>query len=230
MNNMNKYLPISLFVLFFILITAACAVLSVPGSDPDTESFFIYSRRDGATITVEKFEDTIVERGVAGKGMFELSITHDRDDPELRRIQGSAYNRIIEGSITRNEYEMELRLETGDTTKKTLFTNCTELRGEQLEIECTIEKSTLVDDPVSSSVRSLLAVNELNRLKVFSEDEDERTCFHILFGSDAVKIIGTLGNSTLDYVITPGSIAKRMAITEVILGFLNLALTGYFLI
>ncbi len=224
-------MKVAVFSIFLGFVLCAIAFRSrevqtspqLPGSD----ALVIYSQNNGELITVEKYGEILQEKGYLRHKRFDLTIVDDRDDSELRLIEGRVGDEQIQGKISRREYSMELTvLQTGKSTKK-LITTTSDLRGERLEIDYTIEKS---DAGASRLDCSLLAFNTPNKIRVCSEDRNDNTAFYILFSLPEMKIFGNNRGAPVEYKISIREERKWLSSCDLIIGSINLVLTGYFIL
>jgi hypothetical protein len=190
------------------------------------ESLIIYSRKDGKMITVEKYEETVLERGYFRNSQYDITIMNDREDNEIKHIKGRESARMLEGRMTRKNYETELSLRDSADKEKIVMASATELRGERLDVEFSLEKG---NSPAGAFRQSLIAVNTPNKVKVYSEDERDRTTFYILFNPKELRIYGTNRGLAVDYQIALADDNQWITVQDLIIGSINLVLTGHFI-
>ena len=211
--------------LLFCSVTAFAQGL--PAQSPGSDALVIYSQNSGETITVEKYGEILQEKGYQRNRSFDLTIVDDRDDSEIRLIEGRVGDEIIQGKIMRKDYSMELSVQsTGKKTKK-LVTASTELRGERLEIDYSTEKS---DGGASKQSASLVAYNTPNKVKIISEEDSDKTAFYLLFSLPKIKIFGNNRGAPVEYIISIKEERTWLTTCDLIIGSINLVLTGYFIL
>lgn len=227
-RNNVKEAVFTIFLGFLVLIVPAIAYgISAPSQLPGSDSLVIYSQNNEEMITVEKYGEILQEKGYLRHKSFSLTIVDDKDDNELRLIEGKVGEEQIQGKISRREYSMELTVaQTGKNVNK-ITTATSELRGERLEIDCLIEKSGAGASRLDCS---LYAFNTPNKIRVFSEEDNDKTAFYILFSLPKMKIFGSNRGAAVDYIISIKEERTWLSSCDLIIGSINLVLTGYFIL
>lgn len=219
---------LTVFLGFLIFIIPAVVHGTPPPSRlPGSDSLVIYSRNNEEMITVEKYGEILQEKGYLRHKSFSLTIVDDKDDNELRLIEGTVGEEQIQGKISRRDYSMELKVEQTGRDFSKIVTATSELRGERLEIDYIIEKT---GTGASRLDHSLYAFNTPNKIRVFSEEDNDRTAFYILFSLPEMKIFGSNRGAAVDYIISIKEERTWLSSCDLIIGSINLVLTGYFIL